>query len=76
LLLILSFPNLRFALVGAGSVVLHDIAVRAVAAGTPAKDMKTIDDLPNPVRTKSKPFLPAGTVPCTTSTKDIRMAIQ
>jgi acetyltransferase-like isoleucine patch superfamily enzyme len=39
------------ALIGAGSVVVHDVAARVVVAGNPAKPINTIADLPYPKRT-------------------------
>lgn len=44
------------ALVGAGSVVVHDVPARVVVAGNPAKVIKSIDQLNCPVDLVEKPY--------------------
>lgn len=44
------------ALVGAGSVVTHDVPPRAVVAGNPARVLKSIDELTCPVDLCDKPY--------------------
>jgi len=44
------------ALVGAGSVVVHDVPPRAVVAGNPAKVVKSVDQLRCPVALMDKPY--------------------
>jgi len=45
------------ALVGAGSVVAHDVPPRAVVAGNPARVIKQIDDLQCPYNLMERPYL-------------------
>ena len=47
------------ALVGAGSVVVHDVPNRAVVAGNPARVIKSIDDLNCPYDLIANPYAPA-----------------
>jgi acetyltransferase-like isoleucine patch superfamily enzyme len=47
----------EMALIGAGSVVIGDVAPRAVIAGNPAKQIKTIDDLTCPYDLCEKPYI-------------------
>ncbi len=47
----------EMALIGAGSVVVDDVAPRAVIVGNPAKQIKTIDDLTCPFDLCEKPYV-------------------
>ncbi len=46
----------EMALVGAGAVVVHDVAPRAVVVGNPAETIKTIDDLECDYDIREKPY--------------------
>lgn len=46
----------EMALVGAGALVVHDVAPRAVVVGNPAKTIKTIDDLECDYGVRNQPY--------------------
>jgi acetyltransferase-like isoleucine patch superfamily enzyme len=47
----------EYALIGAGSVVTHDIPARTLAYGNPAKPLKDVDDLPCPFELVERPYV-------------------